>query len=234
MLFFTNPYCSLQILAIPCKQLTTPSKYLLFLQILTIPYRSLLFLTKPYYSYYSLQIHAIPYKCLQILAKSLLFKALQTALQNTPPNIRINSTQSTQLNQFNQLNQLNTVFFILNSINSKLHIRIAVRSLATVHEIRPPINLQPLRPGTWKFGFLVENYVYGLIPRSQLVDPGQNTSNVILLSFSLVFLIFSNVFSVFQNWCKGRISKNTLQIALKPAKILPWRISSVLTPEKEV
>ena len=30
------------------------------------------------------------------------------------------------------------------------------------------------RPGTWKFGFLVENYVYSLIPRSKLVFPGRN------------------------------------------------------------
>ena len=31
-------------------------------------------------------------------------------------------------------------------------------------------------PGTWKFGFLVENYPYSVIPRSKLVNPGQNTS----------------------------------------------------------
>jgi hypothetical protein len=61
MLFFTNPYCSLQILAIPCKKLTTPSKYLLFL---ANPYYSLQILSIPYYS---LQIHAIPYKYLLLV-----------------------------------------------------------------------------------------------------------------------------------------------------------------------
>ena len=37
--------------------------------------------------------------------------------------------------------------------------------------------MKELRPGTWKFGFLVENYPYSLLPRSKLDDPGQNTSN---------------------------------------------------------
>ena len=36
-----------------------------------------------------------------------------------------------------------------------------------------------LRPGTWKIGFLVENYVYSLIPRSKLDDLGPNTSKFI-------------------------------------------------------
>ena len=35
---------------------------------------------------------------------------------------------------------------------------------------------QFLHPRTWKFGFLVENYVYSLIPRSKLDNLGQNTS----------------------------------------------------------
>ena len=42
---------------------------------------------------------------------------------------------------------------------------------------------QFLRPGTWKFGFLVENYVYSLIPRSKLDNPGQNISIYIFLIY---------------------------------------------------
>jgi hypothetical protein len=36
--------------------------------------------------------------------------------------------------------------------------------------------MKELRPGTEQSGFLVKNYVYSLIPRSKLADPGQNTS----------------------------------------------------------
>ena len=51
----------------------------------------------------------------------------------------------------------------------------------------------------------------------------------------MVFLSFSQVFLRFSlDLCKGRISKNTLQISLTPAKILPLRIFSVLTPESVV
>ena len=40
--------------------------------------------------------------------------------------------------------------------------------------------MKELRPGTEQFGFLVENYPYGLIPRSKLANPGQNIMKVIL------------------------------------------------------
>ena len=35
-----------------------------------------------------------------------------------------------------------------------------------------------LAPGTWKIGFLVENYPHSLIPRSKLANPDQNTMNM--------------------------------------------------------
>ena len=44
--------------------------------------------------------------------------------------------------------------------------------------------MQELAPGTWKIGFLVENYVHSLIPRSKLANPGQHTSKLVLLMFS--------------------------------------------------
>jgi len=49
-----------------------------------------------------------------------------------------------------------------------------------------------------------------------------------LLRFFLHFLWFSYPF----HWicCKGRIATHTFQISLKPAQILPLRISSVFTP----
>jgi len=37
--------------------------------------------------------------------------------------------------------------------------------------------MKGLRPGTQKIGFLVESYLYSLIPGSKLANPGQNTSN---------------------------------------------------------
>ena len=48
--------------------------------------------------------------------------------------------------------------------------------------------MQELAPGTWKIGFLVENYVYSLIPRSKLANPGQNAMKFI---FTLFFKIQS-------------------------------------------
>ena len=50
----------------------------------------------------------------------------------------------------------------------------------------------------------------------------------VFLRFFLVFRWFFIGFSL--DLCKGRISKNTLQISLIPAKILPLSIFSVLTP----
>ena len=47
-----------------------------------------------------------------------------------------------------------------------------------------------------------------------------------------MFLVFSEVFLVFLRILhKGRISKNTLQISLTPAKILPLSIFPVSTPD---
>ena len=62
--------------------------------------------------------------------------------------------------------------------------------------------------------------------------PRKNKEKQVFLSFSYVFLVFSYAFLYFSlDFCKGRNSKNTLQMSLKPAKILPLRISSVWTPE---
>ena len=51
---------------------------------------------------------------------------------------------------------------------------------------------------------------------------------LVCLRCFFVFLLFFFVFSL--DVCKGRISKYTVQISLKPAKIPPLRISSVLSP----
>ena len=62
---------------------------------------------------------------------------------------------------------------------------------------------------------------------------GQNREKQWKINEKLVFLSSYNFFgfsTFFFGFCKGRISKNTLQMYLKPAKILPLRISSVLTP----
>ena len=57
---------------------------------------------------------------------------------------------------------------------------------------------------------------------------GSQCKGVIFFKF---FLGFSQVFACFSlDFCKGRISKNNVQIALKPAQILPLGISFVLTP----
>ena len=50
-------------------------------------------------------------------------------------------------------------------------------------------------PGTWKFGFLVENYVYSLIPRNKLANQGQNTSKLAFCVF------FSVTIRVLKLWC---------------------------------
>ncbi len=54
-----------------------------------------------------------------------------------------------------------------------------------------------LSPGTLKIGFLVDNYVYSLIPRSKLANPGQASQS---LSFNecifingLIGLMNSNI-----------------------------------------
>jgi len=39
--------------------------------------------------------------------------------------------------------------------------------------------MKELHPGTKKIGFLVENYIYSLIPRSKLANPGQNIRKLI-------------------------------------------------------
>ena len=55
------------------------------------------------------------------------------------------------------------------------------------------------------------------------------------LCFSQLFLGFSVFFLRFSlDLCKGRISKNTQQISITPAKIHPLSIFSVLTPDQRV
>ena len=49
--------------------------------------------------------------------------------------------------------------------------------------------MQELASETWKIGFLVENYIYSLIPRSKLANPDQNTSKLIFLNFSLKYRV---------------------------------------------
>ena len=67
------------------------------------------------------------------------------------------------------------------------------------------------------------------------VKTENNYGTIKIHTFFVVFLIFSWVLNALQRFslefCKGRIFKHTLQISLKPTKILLLRISSVLTSE---
>ena len=63
----------------------------------------------------------------------------------------------------------------------------------------------------------------------------KNKEKYVFISFSYFFMGFSQVFERFSvDFCKGRMSKNTLQISLKSSQILPLRISSVLTPVRRI
>ena len=76
--------------------------------------------------------------------------------------------------------------------------------------------------------------VFALVCRSRAgVKTEKNSKKYVFLGFSLAFLVFSLFFLGFSlDFCKGRISKNTLQISLKSSQILPLSIFSVSTPAR--
>ena len=66
------------------------------------------------------------------------------------------------------------------------------------------------RPGTWTFGFLVENYIYSLIPRSKLVSSGQNTAKLMLYAFSVNVGFYKTGFWLFPGVLEGLGSSGRL------------------------